>query len=54
LKLGSEYGTVPLFVGLELDQLCDHAWRSDSSEDDLPGIDVHGPILAGVVDFENA
>jgi hypothetical protein len=39
LKLGPEYGTVPLFVRLELDQLCDHTWRGDSSEDDLTGID---------------
>lgn len=54
LKLGPEYGSVPFFMRLELGQLCNHAGRRDSSEEDLPGIDVDGPVFTRVVDLENA
>src|SRR5262249_4705184 len=47
-------GAMPAFVRLELGQLCQQIARRQSRDEQLPGIDADGTMLARMVDLEDS
>ena len=54
LEFAPENAAVSLFMRLELPQFIHHAWRGESSEEELSRIDVHSAVLARVIDLQHA
>jgi len=47
-------GSVTFFMGFEFGQLGQQSARAQSCGRDLPGVDVHGAMLARVIDLDDA
>lgn len=50
----AENGSVPALVRAELDEFVDHVRCRESRQENLPAVDVHGAVLARMIDLDDA